>query len=85
MTIRAEQTAENLHTARLRLPDGDFRFLWQWDGDLAASYRFLNATPLTASNAERCQLLERHLFLTIRILKKIRQIDTVRRYACKLE
>jgi hypothetical protein len=24
MTIRAEQTAEDLHTARLRLPDGDF-------------------------------------------------------------
>jgi hypothetical protein len=26
MTIRAEETAENLHTARLRLPDGDIWF-----------------------------------------------------------
>jgi hypothetical protein len=35
MTIRAEQTAENLHTARLRLPQRDFAGLCWWEGDFA--------------------------------------------------
>jgi hypothetical protein len=37
MTIRAEETAENLHTARLRLPDRDFLGAYWCEGDFATA------------------------------------------------
>jgi hypothetical protein len=39
MTIRAEQTAENLHTARLRLLDPDFLGFYWCEGDCATVVR----------------------------------------------
>jgi hypothetical protein len=45
MTIRAEQTAENLHTARLRLPDRDFAGTYP-AGAVQDRWRvILNTTP----------------------------------------
>ena len=40
MTIRAEQTADNLRTARLRLPDRDFLGAYWCEGDFATAIGF---------------------------------------------